>query len=110
MFYNCGVLCYSAIQRRENRYLLKNSHTFGKSYRANIRPILESDTTVSSPYKKKDVDLLESVENNFTPKMSCVAPRSNEFNPNVVQRRRIYSLPILLIRRKQNNLAFILLT
>ena len=91
----------------------RDSHTLLKAYKTYIRPIVESCTTVFSPYKKKDINLLESIQNNFTRKllMRC-SGLSYQHMPNDKRRRKQLDLPSLRSRRVRNDLvmAFKILT
>ena len=91
----------------------KNSHILLKAYKTYVRPILESATTVFSPYKKKDICLLESAQNSFTRKliMRC-SGLSYELIPNGEERCKQLGLLSLASRRKTNDIimAFKILT
>lgn len=39
------------------------------AYTTYIRPIIESGSIVFNPYKKKDINVLEKMQNNFTRKL-----------------------------------------
>lgn len=91
----------------------RNPATLIKAYKTYVRPLLETGTTVFSPYKKKDIDLLESAQNNFTRKLAMrCSGLSYEFIPDGVTRRRVFGLPSLFSRRKRNDMvmAFKILT
>ena len=47
-----------------------------KLFKVNIRPKLEYNTQISSPYLKKDIDKIESVQSNFTPFICTGLPRN----------------------------------
>ncbi|XGW28756.1 hypothetical protein V3C99_008503 [Haemonchus contortus] len=91
----------------------KNPAILLKAYKAYVRPIVESGTSVFFPFKKKDVQLLESVQNSFTRKLilRCSA-LSFKSLPSGVERRHRYALPSLTHRRHVNDLvmAFKILT
>lgn len=44
----------------------ENPETFLRANVTNVRPVVETGATVLSPSKKRDIDMLESVQNNST--------------------------------------------
>ncbi|EYC43361.1 hypothetical protein Y032_0496g2482 [Ancylostoma ceylanicum] len=67
---------------------------------------MESGTTVFNPYKQKDIDLLESVQNNFTRKvfMRCSGIGYSSI-PNATERSKQLGSPTLRRRRTKNDLV-----
>lgn len=76
-----------------------------RAYKTYVRPIVESGTTVFNPTRKKDIDLLESIQNSFTRKlmMRCF-PVSYDMVPNGPQRSELFGLPSLVSRRRRADL------
>lgn len=78
----------------------RNKGALVQAYKTYVRPIVESSSTVFSPYKVKDIILLEKVQNSFTRKvvfrsdnfLHSRIPRSNirnkYFNLNTLESRR----------------------
>lgn len=72
-----------------------------RAYKTYIRPVLESGTSVFNPFKKKDIALLESVQNNFTRKLFLRCFGTNYDNiPRGPDRAKQLKLPCLRSRRK----------
>ncbi|EYB84090.1 hypothetical protein Y032_0323g2497 [Ancylostoma ceylanicum] len=84
----------------------KDVNVLIRAYKTYIRPIMESGTTVFNPYKQKDIDLLESVQNNFTRKvfMRCSGIDYSSI-PNARERSKQLELPMLRSRRTKNDLV-----
>lgn len=80
--------------------------TLVKAYKTYVRPLVESGTTVFSPSLKKDINLLESVQNNFTRKLVLRCSGIDyRFIPNGEERRKMFELPSLRSRRLRNDLV-----
>ncbi|EYC26747.1 hypothetical protein Y032_0010g946 [Ancylostoma ceylanicum] len=84
----------------------KDVNVLIRAYKTYIRPIMESGTTVFNPYKQKDIDLLESVQNNFTRKVfiRCSGIDYSSI-PNSTERSKQLGLPTLRSRRTKNDLV-----
>ena len=76
-----------------------------RAYKTYVRPIMESGVAVFNPFKKKDIDLLESVQDGFTRKvvMRCFRMKYTQV-PNGTARSKLLGLPTLCSRRKKADL------
>ncbi|EYB87808.1 hypothetical protein Y032_0257g414 [Ancylostoma ceylanicum] len=83
----------------------KNPQILVKAFKTYVRPIVECGTTVFSPFTKKDIDLLESVQNSFARKLMfrCSTVRYSLI-PNGYERRKQLGLFSLHSRRLKNDL------
>lgn len=79
--------------------------TLLKAYRIYIRSILESSSTVFSPYQQKDIDVLEKVQNYFTRRVHrrCEINQQADM-PTSTVRNATMSLKSLKTRRNENDL------
>ncbi|EYC10127.1 hypothetical protein Y032_0057g2777 [Ancylostoma ceylanicum] len=79
---------------------LTTSEVYLRAYKSYVRPVVESGITISNPFKKKDINLLESVQNSFTRKlmMRCFGMNYDQV-PNGEKRCKILGLPTLQSRR-----------
>lgn len=105
---HCRVLVKKANYRIYNLFKVLKSklpEVYIRAYKTYVRPIVESGTTVFNPTKKKDADLLESVQNNFTRKlmMRCYSMDYNQI-PHGPQRSLLFGLSSLRNRRRTADL------
>lgn len=109
-------ICSLAIRRTYNLFKVlrsENARTLVNAYKSYVRPLVETGTSVFSPHKKKDIALLECVQNNFTRKLAMrCSGLGYQFIPNGVYTRLLYGLQSLRSRRLRNDLlmAFKILT
>lgn len=80
-----------------------------RAYKSYVRPIAEFGTTVFNPLKKKDIDMLERIQNNFTRKavMRCFGMDYSQI-PNGRERNRMLGLKSLECRRQSFDLKMLL--
>ena len=53
---------FKALKTKDPKVLIK-------AYKTYVRSVVENGTTVFNPYKRKDIEFLKSVQNNFTRKL-----------------------------------------
>ena len=86
----------------------RNASILIKAYKTYVRPIVECATTVFSPCKKKDINFLETVQNNFTRKLAMrCSGLSYRFVPSGIERNKCFGLQSLKARRKVNDLMMV---
>lgn len=101
---HCRLLVKKAGYRIYNLFRALKSNQpeiYIRAYKTYVRPIVESGITVFNPTKKKDIELLESVQNSFTRKlmMRCFSMNYDQI-PHASQRSVLLGLPSLKNRRK----------
>lgn len=105
---HCRILVKKANCRIYNLFRALKSklpEVYIRAYKTYVRPIVESGTTVFNPTKKKDIDLLESVQNNFTRKLMMRCYSMNySLIPRGPQRSVFFGLSSLRTRRKTADL------
>ena len=97
---------FKALKTKDPKVLIK-------AYKTYVRSVVENGTTVFNPYKRKDIEFLESVQNNFTRKLVMRTCSSNYSSiPNWRSRNEQLGLEPLYRRRIKNDLimAFKILT
>lgn len=86
----------------------KNKKALTMAYTTYIRPIVESGSIVFNPYKKKDIIVLEKVQNNFTRKLLI---RVGGFHysriPRSTIRNKYLNIPSLSTRRDVFDLCMV---
>lgn len=80
---------------------VKDEKVLIKAYKTYVRPIVESGASIFCPWKKKDVDLLEKVQDNYTRKL-CIRTGEAVFSdvPHPSSRNQKFKLHSLKSRRK----------
>ena len=80
---------------------IKNKKVLLRAYKTYVRPLVESGTTVFCPYKKKYIQAIEKVQNNFTRKLLLrIGGFLYSRIPKAVFRNRYLELSTLASRRK----------
>lgn len=89
---------FKALKSRDPQILLR-------AYKTYVRPMVECGTTVFNPSKRKNILLLENVQNSFTRKLMMRCYGNNYYQmPNGAERAEMLGLPSLFIRRKRADL------
>ena len=83
------------------------AETLLKSYRIYVRSILESSTTVFSPYQEKDIAVLEKVQNYFTRRIFRRCEIGASSMQSSEERNAAMGLKTLKQRREANDLLFL---
>ena len=86
----------------------KNPLTLKTAYEVYVRPILEYGTTVSNPYQKKDITILEKVQNAYTRKIfrRCHG-KTWQTMPDSSSRNESLSLGTLRERRQKTDMKLL---
>ena len=85
-----------------------NPSTLLFAYRTYIRPILESGSSVFSPYQRADIKALEKVQNYFTRRVlgRCFKTKRLDM-PSAEARNKQLALPSLAQRRQQKDIILL---
>ena len=104
---HCSTLTLKANQKTNlifRTFETRNKNFLIQMYKTFVRPKLEYATPVWSPYHKMDIELIESVQKNFTRRLPEF--RNDNYQP-YLQRLKSLKLESLELRRLKNDILFL---